>query len=101
MRIIPIHRRQIPPRPLDFAMRQFPSQPNQSPRRKKDNQNNGQDDKTVCGDFAVVLAVVTGVKEGVCIPALGVVGQICKGEVQQENKNEECEIDKRVGGCGG
>lgn len=25
MRIIAIHRRQIPPRPLDFAVRQFPS----------------------------------------------------------------------------
>lgn len=48
-----------------------------------------------------MLPVVPGVKERVCIPALGVVGQVCKGEIQKKNKNEECEIDKRVGWRGG
>jgi hypothetical protein len=32
-----------------------------------------------------MLPVVPGVKERVCIPALGVVGQVCKGEVQKKN----------------
>lgn len=101
MRIIPIHWRQIPPRPLDLPMRQFPPQPNQPPRRKEDNQYNGQDNKTIRSDFTAVLAVVTRIQERVCIPALGVVGQVCKGQVQQKNQNEECQIDQRVGGRGG
>lgn len=62
-------------------MRRLSSQPNQPPGHEKYNQNDSQNNKTIRGNFTTMLPVVTGVQERVCIPALDIVGQVCKAQV--------------------
>lgn len=62
-------------------MRQTATQMNQRPGNQETNQNRSQDTKTVFHHTLALLFVLADVEEGVWVPALGFVGEICDAEV--------------------
>lgn len=71
----------IPSRSLNLTVRQSATQMNQRPGNKEANQNRSQDAKTVSHHTLALLSVLADVEEGVWVPALGFVGDVCDAEV--------------------
>lgn len=54
---------------------------NQRPGKEEANQNRSQDAKAVSHHTLALLSVLADVEEGVWVPALGFVGDVCDAEV--------------------
>lgn len=79
-----VRTQRIPSRSLNLTVRQTATQMNQRPGTEEENQNRSQDAKTVSRHKLALLPVDTDVEEGVRVPALGFVGDVCDAEVEQE-----------------
>lgn len=82
---------------LDGAVGETLAQPDDKPGEDEDDNNSGEDDEAVSGDLAAVFTVRPGVEEGVGVEALGVVGQIGEGDIEQEDEHEEGEGQQGMG----
>lgn len=70
--------------PLNPITSEALAQPDQTPRKEEDDENSSQDSKTVARDDAALLAAF-GVEEAVGVETLGVVGDVCDTEIEQQN----------------
>lgn len=84
--------------PLNPTASEALSQPDQTPGNQEDNDDCSQNSKTVARDDAALLAAF-GVEEAVGVEALGVVGDVCDAEVEQQKQNEDRDGNEGVGGC--